>query len=159
MKKDIEICAEVFDHTADGVCVIHQFLIDPSVSDSCGFQGYLDTRNTESYKKIYENSNDLSNNLNYPLIVKILNEMAAEYKKFVCDTKGYKNIEYAKDCHKIIDWGYNCHTWVIGIINVMTEIPVDKIKDEVMESMIELGHRMKERRKDKQQTETEESKS
>ena len=167
MNKYIEICAEVFDHTTDGMSVIHQFMMDPSiaVADSCGFRAYLETRNTESYQKIYQNEKDLIKNMNYPLIIKKLNKMAAEYKTSICDTQKYKNIEFARDCRKIIDWGYNCHTWVIDIINAMTNIPVDKIKDEIMESMLELGQRMKRRQQnniplsDKQKHDTEESKS
>ena len=157
--KEIEICAEVFDHTAGGICVIHQFLIDPNVTDSFGFRGYLETRNTECYKKIYENKKDLSKNLNYPLVIKMLNEMSVKYKKVALTPNGYKNIEFAKDCKSIIDWGYNCHTWVIQSIHAMTDISVKEIKDALMESMTELGKRMQKRERIKQHFEEDESKN
>ena len=166
MNKYIEICAEVFDHTTDGMSVIHQFMMDPSIAiaGSCGLED-IQKLETLSRIKIYQNEKDLLKNMNYPLIIMKLNDMVAEYKKSICDTQRYKNIEFAKDCSKIIDWGYNCHTWVINIIDAMTNIPVDKIKDDIMASIIELGQRMKKRQQntvplsDQQKYETEESKS
>lgn len=150
MNKEIEICAEVFDDTANGVCVIHQFLIDPNDTDSSGFRGYLETRNTECYTKIYEDKKNLAKNLNYPLVIKMLNETSIEYKKIVDNPNGYKNIEFSKECNNIIDWGFNCHTWVIQLIHKMTKISVAMLQDKLLESMMKLGQRMKKREKDKQ---------